>query len=431
MSLLKVDIPDIGDAQDVEVIEICVNEGDEVQQDDALIVIESDKASMEVPSPGAGIVGAIAVSLGDLVNTGDLVLELEVDTSQLSIESEPDTPATPQTPETSEPVVALEDPIPAAPPPEAVQTASDESSSRTSANVYAGPAVRRLARELGVDLTRVNGSGDGGRIVKDDVKSFVKGVFSGGGAADALSGIPRIELPDFSRFGEIEERPLTRMQAVGAQNLSRSWLNIVHVTQHDDVDVTDLEGFRAEQNSNASDSAGRLSPLPFVLKAVAATLLEFPQFNSSIHPDLQKLIVKKYVHLGMAVDTEAGLIVPVIRDVDKKGIRQLSEESKELAEAARTRRLKPDQITGATFTVTSLGNIGGTGFTPVINAPEVAILGVARLDFRPVWNGVNFIPRQMLPLSLSYDHRAINGAEAGRFVQSLGRRLSDIRELVL
>ena len=431
MSLLKVDIPDIGDAQDVEVIEICVNEGDEVQQDDALIVIESDKASMEVPSPSAGTVGAIAVSLGDLVNTGDSVLELEVDTSQLSIESEPDTPATPQTPETSEPVVALEDPIPPAPPPEAVQTASDESGSRSSANVYAGPAVRRLARELGVDLTRVNGSGDGGRIVKDDVKSFVKGVFSGGGAADALSGIPRIELPDFSRFGEIEERPLTRMQAVGAQNLTRSWLNIVHVTQHDDVDVTDLEAFRAEQNSSATESAGRLSPLPFVLKAVAATLLEFPQFNSSIHPDLQKLIVKKYVHLGMAVDTEAGLIVPVIRDVDKKGIRQLSEESKELAEAARTRRLKPDQITGATFTVTSLGNIGGTGFTPVINAPEVAILGVARLDFRPVWNGVNFIPRQMLPLSLSYDHRAINGAEAGRFVQSLGRRLSDIRELVL
>ena len=431
MSLLKVDIPDIGDAQDVEVIEICVNEGDEVQQDDALIVIESDKASMEVPSPGAGTVGAIAVSLGDLVNTGDLVLELEVDTSQLSIESEPDTPATPQTPETSEPVVALEDPIPPAPPPEAVQTASDESGSRTSANVYAGPAVRRLARELGVDLTRVNGSGDGGRIVKDDVKSFVKGVFSGGGAADALSGIPRIELPDFSRFGEIEERPLTRMQAVGAQNLTRSWLNIVHVTQHDDVDVTDLEAFRAEQNSSASESAGRLSPLPFVLKAVAATLMEFPQFNSSIHPDMQKLIVKKYIHLGMAVDTEEGLIVPVIRDVDKKGIRQLSEESKELAEAARTRRLKPDQITGATFTVTSLGNIGGTGFTPVINAPEVAILGVARLDFRPVWNGVNFIPRQMLPLSLSYDHRAINGAEAGRFVQSLGRRLSDIRELVL
>lgn len=431
MSLLKVDIPDIGDAQDVEVIEICVNEGDEVQQDDALIVIESDKASMEVPSPSAGTVGAIAVSLGDLVNTGDSVLELEVDTSQLSIQSEPDTPATPQTPENSEPVVALEDPIPPAPPPEAVRTASDESGSRSSAKVYAGPAVRRLARELGVDLTRVNGSGGGGRIVKDDVKSFVKGVFSGGGAADALPGIPRIELPDFSRFGEIEERPLTRMQAVGAQNLTRSWLNIVHVTQHDDVDVTDLEAFRAEQNSSASESAGRLSPLPFVLKAVAATLLEFPQFNASIHPDLQKLIVKKYVHLGMAVDTEAGLIVPVIRDVDKKGIRQLSEESKELAEAARTRRLKPDQITGATFTVTSLGNIGGTGFTPVINAPEVAILGVARLDFRPVWNGVNFIPRQMLPLSLSYDHRAINGAEAGRFVQSLGRRLSDIRELVL
>ena len=431
MSLLKVDIPDIGDAQDVEVIEICVNEGDEVQQDDALIVIESDKASMEVPSPSAGTVGAIAVSLGDLVNTGDSVLELEVDTSQLSIESEPDTPATPQTPETSEPVVALEDPIPPAPPPEAVRTARDESGSRSSAKVYAGPAVRRLARELGVDLTSVNGSGGGGRIVKDDVKSFVKGVFSGGGAADALSGIPRIELPDFSRFGEIEERPLTRMQAVGAQNLTRSWLNIVHVTQHDDVDVTDLEGFRAEQNSSASESAGRLSPLPFVLKAVAATLLEFPQFNSSIHPDMQKLIVKKYIHLGMAVDTEEGLIVPVIRDVDKKGIRQLSEESKELAEAARTRRLKPDQITGATFTVTSLGNIGGTGFTPVINAPEVAILGVARLDFRPVWNGVNFIPRQMLPLSLSYDHRAINGAEAGRFVQSLGRRLSDIRELVL
>ena len=427
MSTVKVDIPDIGDAKDVEVIEICVSKGDDIEQDDALIVIESDKASMEVPSPVAGKVISIAVSLGDLVNTGDPVLELEAEEQPVAIEPEIHEPVEQVAPA---PEADREVPEPASPSTtEATQKTATPDAEGT--RIYAGPAVRRLARELGVDLVRVNGSGANGRIVKDDVKSFVKSVFTGAQDSPVATGIPRIELPDFSRYGETEEQPLSRIQAIGAQNLSRSWLNVVHVTQHEEFDITDLESFRSDQNARVSDSGGRLSPLPFILKAVASTLLEFPQFNASIHPDLKTLIIKKFINLGMAVDTDEGLIVPVIRAVDKKGIRELSTESKELALAARSKRLKPDQIAGATFTVSSLGNIGGTGFTPVINAPDVAILGVARVDIKPVWNGAEFVPRHMLPVSLSYDHRAINGAEGGRFVQSLGRRLSDIRELIL
>lgn len=427
MSTVKVDIPDIGDAKDVEVIEICVSNGDDIEQDDALIVIESDKASMEVPSPVAGKVISIAVSLGDLVNTGDPVLELDAEEQPAAIESKTSEPVEQVAPA---PEVGREVLEPSSPPTKEARKKTQTPDAQAE-RIYAGPAVRRLARELGVDLVRVNGSGANGRIVKDDVKSFVKSVFTGAQDGPVATGIPRIELPDFSRFGDTEEQPLSRVQAIGAQNLSRSWLNVVHVTQHEEFDVTDLESFRADQNARVSDSGGRLSPLPFILKAVASTLLEFPQFNASIHPDVKTLIIKKFINLGMAVDTDEGLIVPVIRAVDKKGIRELSTESKELALAARSKRLKPDQIAGATFTVSSLGNIGGTGFTPVINAPEVAILGVARVDIKPVWNGAQFIPRHMLPVSLSYDHRAINGAEGGRFVQALGRRLSDIRELIL
>ena len=428
MTIVKVDIPDIGDAKDVEVIEICVSEGDEIQQDDALIVIESDKASMEVPSPLEGRVHSIAVTLGDLVNTGDLVIEIDAE----SVASKAETGKVEQT-DAPAPAPDLEETKPDSPPPPSTGLATGASiiPGTDGAKIYAGPAVRRLARELGVDLTRVNGSGTKGRILKDDLKSFVKSVFTGVQDVAVSSGIPRVELPDFSRFGETEERPLTRVQAIGAQNLVRSWLNVVHVTQHDEIDVTDLESFRAAQNARESESHGRLTPLPFILKAVASTLLEYSQFNASIDPERKILIVKKFVNVGMAVDTEEGLIVPVIRDVDKKGIRELSEETRDLARAARSKRLKPEQITGATFTVSSLGNIGGTGFTPIINTPEVAILGVARVDIKPDWNGTQFIPRHMLPVSLSYDHRAINGAEGGRFVQALSKRLTDIRELIL
>ena len=433
MTTEQVVIPDIGDAKDVEVIEICVSIGDHVVENDALIVIESDKASMEVPAPFEGTVTDISLALGDVVNTGDSIATLDVeapaskveekieeskaDTPQERAETKPEQPVsdTRQIPET-----------PTTPEISAISPAREDGSS-----IYAGPAVRKLARELGVDLGRVNGSGANGRIVKDDVKAFVKQSFTQPQTLAAGAGIPAIELPDFSRFGEVEEVPLTRIQARGAENLSRSWLNVVHVTQHDEADISELEQFRSKLNSEVADRDSRLTPVPFIIKACASTLIEFPQFNSSISSDLKSLIQKKFVNIGMAVDTADGLVVPVIRDVDRKGVREIASEANELAAAAQEKKLKPADIQGATFTVSSLGNIGGTGFTPVVNAPEVAILGVARMTVKPVWINGEFSPRRVLPLSLSYDHRAINGAEAGRFVQALVSRLVDIRKLVL
>ena len=304
-----------------------------------------------------------------------------------------------------------------------------EANRGTSSSVYAGPAVRRMARELGVDLVRVNGSGARGRIVKEDVQSFVKTAMSS--TVETVSAAALPELPDFSVYGEVEVAPLSRIRTAGAKNLSSSWAHVVHVTQHDEADVTDLEQFRSDMNADAKDRSDRLSPLPFILKATASTLLEFPTFNASIHPTLDKLTLKRYYHLGMAVDTPDGLVVPVIRDVDKKNVRTLAHETRELAELAVAKRLKPAQLQGASFTISSLGAIGGTGFTPIINPPEVAILGVANLATRPQWTGSEFVPRQVLPLSLSYDHRANDGADAGRFVQALKARLQDIRRLLI
>lgn len=434
MTAEQVVIPDIGDAKDVEVIEICVSIGDRVVENDALIVIESDKASMEVPAPFEGTVTGISLALGDVVNTGDSIATIDVEAAAAEVveESEEAKPGGGELAQTK-PDQPIRDTRPSSetpsPPPPADTTA--EPVTVPSASVYAGPAVRKLARELGVDLARVNGSGANGRIVKDDVKSFVKQSFTQPQALAAGAGIPAIELPDFSRFGEIEEVPLTRIQARGAENLSRSWLNVVHVTQHDEADISELEEFRNKLNSEAADRDSRLTPVPFIIKACASTLIEFPQFNSSISSDLKSLIQKKYVNIGMAVDTADGLVVPVIRDADRKGVREISAEANALAAAAQEKKLKPADIQGATFTVSSLGNIGGTGFTPIVNTPEVAILGVARMTVKPVWMKGEFRPRKVLPLSLSYDHRAINGAEAGRFVQALVSRLIDIRKLVL
>ena len=433
MSAEQVVIPDIGDAKDVEVIEICVSVGDRVALNDALIVIESDKASMEVPAPFDGTVEDISLALGDVVNTGDSIATIEVEStvsesSEETRETQPD--STPEKAETAggQPQVETTgDPQPK----RQVEESQPEPAQAAGASVYAGPAVRKLARELGVDLTQVNGSGANGRIVKDDVKSFVKKSFAQPDSLKKGAGIPEIELPDFSRFGEIEEVPLSRIRSKGAENLSRSWLNVVHVTQHDEADISELEQFRSKLNSEVDDRGDRLTPVPFIIKACASTLIEFPQFNSSISPDLRSLIQKKYVSIGLAVDTPEGLVVPVIRNVDRKGVREIATEANTLATAAQEKKLKPDDLQGATFTVSSLGNIGGTGFTPVVNAPEVAILGVARMTVKPVWMNGEFVPRNVLPLSLSYDHRAINGAEAGRFVQALVSRLVDIRKLVL
>ena len=432
MTSTPIEIPDMGDAEDVEVIEICVAVGDRVDKDDALIVVESEKASMEVPSPLTGTVVALLAKLGDLVNAGDHIADID------AVESKPteefkSTDSRPEQPEILSDVVE-ETPVLDVPTSEESTThISEENSTEGSSrddSIYAGPAVRKLARELGVDLSRINGTGTKGRIVKDDLTAFVKHALQDSTAAGGM-GIPAIELPDFSKWGLTEKIPLTRMRVRGAENLSKSWLNLVHVTQHDEADVTKLEQFRQELNSQASSREDRLTPLPFILKACVNTMKEFPQFNASIDPTENALIYKKYYHFGMAVDTADGLIVPVIRDVDKKSIREISKEAKELAIAAQSKGLKPDQLQGASFTVTSLGNIGGTGFTPIINAPEVAILGVARMSTRPVWDKGEFVPRRVLPLSLSYDHRAINGAESGRFMSALIERLQDIRLLAL
>ena len=431
----EVAIPDIGDAEDVEVIEICVAPGDDVAENDALIVIESDKASMEVPSPFAGTVAEVLVALADRVNAGDPILRLqgvaddagsapaEVPSGQ-DMEPRQDVPAA----QTADGTAGqAETPAEAAEQPRA--SVEDRSSSASGKpRVYAGPAVRRLARELGVDLAEVAGSGDAGRIVKDDVKEHVKRTLSSPAARSPLAPAEEI---DFSRFGETHRQPLSRIRAKGARNLHRSWQQVVHVTQHDDVDVTDLEAFRRSLAAEAAEQAVKLTPLPFIVKACIRALRDHPPFNASLSADASELILKRYYHIGMAVDTEDGLLVPVLRDADQMGVLELAQEIARLSTAARERKLRPDELQGGSFTVSSLGAIGGTGFTPIVNAPEVAILGVGRMDTRPLWDGEAFQPRQVLPLSLSYDHRAINGAEAGRFVADLKRLLGDIRRLAL
>ena len=426
MTAQEVVIPDIGDAEDVEVIELCVGPGDSVEIDGALIVIESDKASMEVPSPFAGTVAEIRVGLGDVVNSGHVVAVLEV-TREASRGSNEE-PKAVEPP----PMVAPAAPkdVPPARPEPPPPVAAELDGAADGAGVYAGPAVRRLARELGVSLGDIRGSGPRGRILKDDVKGFVKAAMAGGGTA-VSTALPAMPAIDFSKFGPVEEVPLTRIRKRGAGNLHRSWLNVVHVTQHDEADVTDLDGFRRSLADQAESRGVKLTLLPFIVKACAENLGAFPRFCASLNPAVDGLILKHYRHIGIAVDTDDGLIVPVLRDVDRKGVWALAAEIAELSELARNGRLTPDRLSGGCFTVSSLGRQGGTGFTPIVNAPEVAILGVGRLETKPRWNGAAFEPRAMLPLSLSYDHRALNGVEGGNFVVELTRLLGDIRRLVL
>ena len=428
----EVTLPDIGDAEDVEVIEICVSPGDSVAENDALIVIESDKASMEVPSPFAGTVAEVLVALTDRVNAGDAILRLEAGATTESAadgeatdgETAPPAAVAPTPPAANNQAeLAPETPEPAPPSPAPVVQAATPPSGR----VYAGPAVRRLARELGVDLTAVTASGSGGRIVKDDVKAYVKQVLT----SPASLAIAPMEEIDFSRFGSIEIVPLTRIRARGARNLHRAWQHVVHVTQHEDADVTEVEAFRAELRDEGEFRKVKLTPLPFFVKACIHALRKHPQFNASLNGAATTLIHKRYYHIGIAVDTEDGLVVPVVRDANRLGLVELAAEIARLSDAAREKRLKPDDLQGGSFTISSLGAIGGTGFTPIVNAPEVAILGVARMTTRPLWDGEAFQPRQIVPLSLSYDHRAINGAEAGRFMADLVQALADIRRLAL
>ncbi len=435
----EIKIPDLSGATDVDVIEVMVKVGDTVAEGDSLIAVETDKASMEVPSPKAGVVKSVAVTEGATCNEGDLILSLEVveDAVAAPVQTSTVSSATPEKTATPSTVAAAVSPI-AAPIQEMAKASAPSSTELNSKNntaLYAGPAVRILAREFGVDLAQVKGTGRRGRILKEDIQAFVKQALKSAAspvvAVTSGSGIPQVPEIDFSQFGEIELLKLSKIARITRDNMSRAWLNVPHVTQFDEADITDLEVFRKEMKEEAAKSGVRLTPMPFILKAVAKALSEHPRFNASLHADGQHLVLKKYINIGIAVDTPHGLMVPVIKDADKKSIYQLANEAVELATKAKNRKLKPNEMQGACFTISSLGGIGGTGFTPIVNTPEVAILGISKADIKPRWNGKEFEPRKMLPLCLSYDHRAINGGDAGRFMTYLNSVLSDIRKMVL
>ncbi|MGN8248816.1 dihydrolipoyllysine-residue acetyltransferase [Pseudomonas sp. SMV7] len=431
-SVQDIHVPDIGSSGKAKIIEVLVKAGDTVEADQSLITLESDKASMEIPSPAAGVVKEVIAKLDDEVGTGDLILKLEVAGAAPAAAPAPAAaaPAKAEAAPAAAPAAAAAAPA-AAPAPVATAPAAG-----SNAKVHAGPAVRQLAREFGVDLGAVAATGPHGRILKEDVQVYVKAMMQKAKEAPAAgatggAGIPPIPAVDFSKFGEVEEVALTRLMQVGAANLHRSWLNVPHVTQFDAADITELEAFRVAQKAVAEKAGVKLTVLPLLLKACAFLLKELPDFNSSLAPSGKAIIRKKYVHIGFAVDTPDGLLVPVIKNVDQKSLLQLAAEAAALAEKARTKKLSADEMQGACFTISSLGHIGGTGFTPIVNAPEVAILGVSKATMQPVWDGKAFQPKLMLPLSLSYDHRVINGAAAARFTKRLGDVLGDIRTMLL
>ena len=426
-----VKVPDLG-TDSARVIEILVSKGDQVEADQSLLVLESDKASMELPAPFSGVIESIDIKLEQDVKTGDVIMQMQVSggDSEAKAESQPAEQQGKQSDAKQAPAAASSaaSEEPASPPPVG-------GPSREGAKVHAGPAVRMLAREFGIDLTDVKPTGPRDRILKEDVQKHVQAVMQQRKAAPAGatggSGIPPVPEVDFSRFGEIETVDMTRLQQVGASNLHRSWLNVPHVTQFDLADISALEAFRKDQKAAAEKAGVKLTLLPFLLKACAHLLREQPNFNVSLAASGKQLIQKKYVHIGFAVDTPDGLLVPVIRDVDKKSLLQLAAEAAELADKARNKKLGADAMQGACFTISSLGHIGGTYFTPIVNSPEVAILGVSKATMQPVWDGASFQPQLMLPLSLSYDHRAINGAAAAQFTKRLGELLGDIRTMLL
>ncbi|MBK5004463.1 dihydrolipoyllysine-residue acetyltransferase [Pseudomonas sp. S60] len=433
-SVQDIHVPDIGSSGKAKIIEVLVKAGDTVEADQSLITLESDKASMEIPSPAAGVVKEVIAKLDDEVGTGDLILKLEV--AGAAPASAPAPAAAAPAKAEAEQAPAASAPAPAAPAAAPAPAAAAPAAS-SNAKVHAGPAVRQLAREFGVELGAVAASGPHGRILKEDVQVYVKAMMQKAKEAPAAAGatggagIPPIPAVDFSKFGEVEEVALTRLMQVGAANLHRSWLNVPHVTQFDSADITELEAFRVAQKAVAEKAGVKLTVLPLLLKACAFLLKELPDFNSSLAPSGKAIIRKKYVNVGFAVDTPDGLLVPVIKNVDQKSLLQLAAEAAALAEKARTKKLSADEMQGACFTISSLGHIGGTGFTPIVNAPEVAILGVSKATMQPVWDGKAFQPKLMLPLSLSYDHRVINGAAAARFTKRLGDVLGDIRTLLL
>jgi len=429
-------VPDIGDFQDVPVIEIAVSPGDSVVAEDSLVTLESDKATMDVPSPTAGVVKEMKVRLGDTVSQGSLILTLEVNDADTAPEPPPEEEQKPR----PSPAADTRPPGPAAAAPVATPCAPRPSptaslpspAAAAHAPSHATPSLRHFARELGVDLSRVRGTGRKGRVLRDDVTRFVKGELAAGGAGgEPGAGIPPVPVVDFAKFGQVEIQALTRIQKISGQHLRRAWLNVPHVTHHDEADVTEMEAFRQSLKEQAARQGVRVTALSFIMKAVCAALVEFPTFNASLAADGESLVLKKYFHIGVAVDTPGGLVVPVIRDVDGKGIMALGAELAELSARARDGKLKPGEMQGGCMTISSLGGIGGTAFTPIVNVPEVAILGVTRARMAPVWNGESFEPRLKLPLDLSYDHRVIDGAQAARFMSFLVGVLGDVRRLLL
>jgi pyruvate dehydrogenase E2 component (dihydrolipoamide acetyltransferase) len=424
---MEITVPDIGDFTDVPVVEIHVQAGDMLAEDDPVITLESDKATMEIPAPAAGTVSEVLVKVGDQVSQGTPIVLLVAGDGPLRpppsllVQQEPEPAPQPETVEAAPP-----GPAAAATPLSAPVIPAD------GVGPHAGPAVRRLARELGVDLATVPGTGPKARITKEDLLAAVRGPASAPAAATpAGGGIPAVPVVDFARFGPVETQPLSRIQKLSGPRLHASWLNVPHVTHADDADITDLDPYRRELDAAAQADGFRVTLLAFLLKASVSALKEFPTFNSSLAPSGDSLVVKRYHHLGVAVDTPGGLVVPVIRDVDRKGILELSQELGALSDKARDGKLTPADMSGGTFTISSLGGIGGTHFTPIVNAPEVAILGVVRSRTAPVWDGEAFQPRLLLPLCVSYDHRVIDGALAARFLRRLCHVLEDVRRLVL
>jgi pyruvate dehydrogenase E2 component (dihydrolipoamide acetyltransferase) len=456
-------VPDIGDFTDVPVIEVLVKPGDRVEKDQGLVTLESAKATMEVPAPFAGTVREVKVKENDTVSRGSVIALIEagegVPKAAVAAETPPASPAGESAPqkspsprreegrgegEATKPPAEVSTKEPPAPVPASGAVSQDAPRSppvpfdadtvAPDKVPYASPAVRAFARELGVDIARVHGSARGGRITKEDVQAFVKSVMAGGGAPVAVAaggGLNLLPWPqvDFSKYGEIEEKPLSRIKKLSGANLARNWAMIPHVTQHESADITDMEAFRKQLGTENKDV--KITPLVFLIKAVVAALKQYPQFNASLDASGEKLVLKKYFHIGIAVDTPDGLVVPVIRDADRKGLLELAIELGEISKKARDRKLSPNDMSGGCFSISSLGGIGGTSFTPIINAPEVAILGVSRSGMQPVWNGSAFEPRLMLPLSLSYDHRVIDGADAARFAAYLARVLGDLRRLLV
>jgi pyruvate dehydrogenase E2 component (dihydrolipoamide acetyltransferase) len=427
-----VEVPDIGDFADVPIIEVHVSPGDPVNPDDPLVTLESDKATMDVPAPAAGAVAEVLVKVGDRVSKGTRILMLRAGDGALTPPPDLVDQQEPEPSQISEvadaaaaSVAAVPAPAPAGVPPAGAAVAGQ---------AHAGPAVRRLARELGVQLAAVQGSGPKGRITKEDLLAVVRGPAAGPAAAPAAAtgaGIPEIPAQDYSKFGPVDVRPLSRIKKVSGPFLHRSWLNVPHVTHDDEADITELDAYRRELDTAAKADGYRVTLLAFLVKASVSALRQFPEVNSSLSADKDSLVLKNYYNIGIAVDTPDGLVVPVVKDADRKGIVELSKEFGAISARAREGKLSPADMQGGTFTISSLGGIGGTGFTPIVNAPEVAILGVVRSKTTPVWNGSEFVPRLMLPVSLSYDHRVIDGALAARFTRHLCSVLEDVRRLIL